>query len=137
MFRWEPINELERFSREFDNLFTGPSGTVHQFPAVNVWSLEDEAILTSEIPGIDPNSLDISVVGHRLTISGQRVPEQANENATYHRQERLHGQFSRSLELPFRVNAEKVDANYKKGVLTVRLPRAEEDKPKKIGIKAA
>jgi HSP20 family protein len=137
MYRWEPISELERLSRQFDNLFTGPSGTVHEFPAVNVWSQDDTAILTSEIPGIDPDSLDISVVGQRVTISGQRQPEAPKESATYHRRERLHGQFARTLELPFRVDAQKVEANYSKGVLTVKLPRAEEDKPRKIAIKAA
>jgi len=137
MYTWEPISELERFTREFDNLFTGPSGTVHEFPAINVWSLDDEATITSEIPGIDPNSLDISVVGQRLTISGQRSPDKAGENITYHRRERMHGQFSRTVELPFRVDSQKVEAKFNKGVLSIRLPRAEEDKPKKIGIKAA
>jgi len=136
MYTWEPISELERFTREFDNLFTGPSGAVHEYPAINVWSLEDEAIVTSEIPGIDPNSLDISVVGQRVTISGQRVPEPASENMSYHRRERLHGQFSRTLDLPFRADAQKVEAKYNKGVVTVRLPRAEEDKPRKIAVKA-
>lgn len=137
MYRWEPMSELERFTREFDKLFTGPSGAVHEFPAINVWSLEDQALITSEIPGIDPNSIDISVVGQRVTISGQRVPEPAGDNMTYHRRERLHGQFSRTLELPFRADAQKVDAKYNKGVLTVRVPRAEEDKPKKITVKVA
>lgn len=137
MFRWEPMSELERFTREFDDLFTGPSGTVHEFPAINVWSLENEAVLTSEIPGIDSSSLDISVEGQRVTISGQRMLEPASENATYLRRERMSGAFSRVVELPFRVDAQKVEASYSKGVLTVKLPRAEEDKLKKIAIKAA
>lgn len=137
MYRWEPLSELERFTREFDSLFTGPSGAVHQYPAINVWSGEDEATITSEIPGIDPNTLDISVVGQRVTLTGQRVPESAGKNATYHRRERLHGQFARTLDLPFRVDASKVEARYNKGILTVRLPRAEADKPRKIEVKAA
>ena len=136
MARWDPIRELARFQREFDGLYTGPSGAVHQFPAVNVWVNESEAYLTAELPGIDPANLDINVEGETVTLSGRRMPE-ANGGTEYHRRERLHGEFNRQVLMPFRIDAQHVNAQLTKGVLTVKLPRAEEDKPKKIAIKAA
>ena len=137
MVRWDPISELARFQCDFDGLFTGPSGTVHQFPAVNAWVNENEAYLTAELPGVDPNELEINVEGETVTLSGKRLPFDLGENAEYRRRERLYGEFNRTLQLPFRVDANGVEAKLNRGVLTVKLPRAEEDKPKKIAIKAA
>jgi HSP20 family protein len=137
MVRWDPISELARFQRDFGNLFTGPSGTVHQFPAVNVWVNENEAYLTAELPGVDSNDLDVNVEGETVTLSGKRLPADGGETMEYHRRERLYGEFSRTLQLPFRVDSNGVDAKLNRGVLTVKLPRAEEDKPKKITVKAA
>ena len=137
MIRWDPIQELERFQHELDNLFTGPSGTVHQYPAVNVWANDNEAYLTAELPGLDAADIDISVIGEKVTLSGKREAGEASENEKLHRRERLFGSFSRTLQMPFRVDAGQVSADLNKGVLTVKLPRAEEDKPKKITIKAA
>jgi HSP20 family protein len=135
--RFDPISELERFQQEVDDLFTGPSGAVHQYPAINVWSNDNEAYLTAELPGVESNDLEISVLGQKLTLSGQRKPVELDSKPEWHRGERLHGKFTRTLQLPFRVDAQKVDAHMAKGVLTVKLPRAEEDKPKKISIQAA
>ena len=139
MLRFNPVamGDLALMQREFDNLFTGANGRVHRLPAVNVWSNENEAHLTAELPGVDPNDLTISVEGDRVTLSGQRSRVDAGESGEFHRRERQQGEFSRTLQLPFRVDAQKVDATMNKGVLTVKLPRAEEDKPKKIVIKVA
>lgn len=133
---FDPISELQRFSQEVDNLFTGPSGAVHQYPAINVWSNDDEAYLTAELPGVDAADLELSVVGRKLTLSGVRKPFEQEAKPEFHRRERLAGKFTRTLQLPFRVDAQKVDAHMSKGVLTVKLPRADEDKPKKISIQA-
>ena len=137
MVTWHPMRELERFQHELDNLFTGPSGTVHQYPSVNVWATESEAYLTAELPGMEASDLEISVLGQKVTISGKRQPRETNENERLHRRERLSGTFTRTLQLPFRADAEKVSAHLDKGVLTVTLPRAENDKPKKIAITIA
>jgi HSP20 family protein len=137
MVRWDPISELARFQRDFEGLFTGPSGTVHQFPAVNAWVNENEAYLTAELPGVDPQELEINVEGETVTLSGKRPSPDLGESAEFHRHERLYGEFSRTLQLPFRVDANGVDAKLNRGMLTVKLPRAEVDKPKKITIKAA
>lgn len=132
-----PWLEMERLQREMDRLFSGASLPFAQnFPALNLWSSENDVIVTAELPGIDPDSLDISVLDDTLTLSGVRTPEQLKEGESYHRQERGHGHFSRTVTLPFKVNADNVEAVYERGVLHVTLPRAEEDKPKKIKVKS-
>lgn len=135
--RWDPVRELRRFQRNVDEVFSGVSGAIHQFPPVNVWTSENDAILTAELPGVDPKDLDISVQGETITLRGQRQTEKLNEHDVYHRRERILGQFSRSLTLPFRVDGDKVNATMENGVLTITLPRAEADKPKKVTIKAS
>jgi HSP20 family protein len=103
---------------------------------MNVWTDEDSAVVTAELPGVILEDLDISVEDNTLTLRGTRQPEEV-EGATYHRRERRHGKFARTFQFPFRVDAEKVDATFKSGVLSIVLPRAEEDKPRKITVKAA
>ena len=125
--------------REMNRLIggsTGAGGMGVGYPAINVWANEDGALVTAEVPGIDPDVLDISVVGDSLTISGKREPDALEEGAAYHRQERNHGAFARTFQLPFQVAADQVDAVYEKGVLNITLPRAAEDKPRKITVKA-
>lgn len=129
------LPEVQRLQRDMNRLFLGMPRTIAQeYPAINVWSGKDDYVLTAELPGIDPAQLDISVVGDRLTFSGSRVVEPLQEGETYHRQEREGGRFSRTLQLPFQIEANKVTAKYEKGILTLTLPRAEAEKPRKIAI---
>ncbi|MBM4315661.1 MAG: Hsp20/alpha crystallin family protein, partial [Deltaproteobacteria bacterium] len=100
------------------------------------WVGEGDVIVTAELPGMDTGNTDISVVGDTLTISGSRKAEPLKEGESYHRQERSHGQFKRTLQLPFRVEADKVEAKYEKGILRLTLPRAEADKPRKISVRS-
>jgi HSP20 family protein len=105
------------------------------YPAVNVWTQADAALVTAELPGVDPESIDISVQDDTLTVRGTRErPEM--EDVTYHRQERRFGAFARTIQVPFRVQGDEVNAIFEKGVLRISLPRAEEDKPKRITVKA-
>lgn len=127
--------EFDRMSRLFSE-FGSPFARTTEFPAVNVWSDGNEAVVTAELPGIDPSAADISVVGRTLTIKGSRRPEDAGNDGSYHRQERWSGSFSRTIELPFQIDQQKVDARFTKGILEIKLPRAEADKPKKITIAA-
>ena len=90
---------------------------------------------TAELPGFDPEGLDISVVNDTLTLSGNRCADDV-EGATYHRRERRCGKFTRSFQLPFLVEGTDVEATFEQGVLKIELPRAEADKPKKIAVKA-
>jgi len=117
-------------------LFTAPRQQAAEFPLVNIWANADEAILTTETPGMDPSSLEISVAGKTVTLRGRRAPDELKDGSTYHRQERWQGQFSKAIELPFNLDADHVEATFKKGVLKVTLPKAATDKPKTIQIKS-
>lgn len=133
--------EMERLRREMNRLFgewptTARWGNVPSYPAMNVWTDEDSAVVTAELPGVILENIDISVEDDTLTLRGNRQPDEEEEGATFHRRERRHGAFLRTLRLPFRVDAGKVDAVFKNGVLSVVLPRAEEDKPQKIAVRA-
>lgn len=131
-----PIPEIQNLRREMNRVFSGISQEVSQdFPAVNVWVGEHDAIVNAEIPGVEIEKIDISVIADSLTISGSREPATLGEGESYYRQERDFGRFTRTLRLPFNVEADKVDARYENGVLFITLPRAEADKPKKVAIK--
>ena len=130
---WDPLREFDRMQRTLSRWST-PS-TI-EFPAVNVWGSGDTALVTSEIPGLDPDALDISVVGKSLTLRGSRFAEELKEGESYHRRERWHGQFTKAVELPFTVEAGKVEAKFAKGILNITLPRAEAEKPRKISVKS-
>lgn len=133
----DPSTEMQRLQREMNRLFSGTSELyAHDFPPVNVWRGEEGAIVTAEAPGIDPDKVEIAVVGDSLTLSGVREPDVLKEGESYHRQERSQGRFTRTLQLPFHVETGKVEAKYDKGVLRITLPRAEADKPRKIKIKS-
>jgi len=131
------LSEMQHLHNEMSRLFSSVAPqTVHEYPLVNVWSGENDAIVTAEMPGVDPTILDISVIGDTLAISGKNEPEDTNGGGIYHRQERNYGYFKRILQLPFHVDAEKVEARYEKGILQIKLPRAEDDKPRKVMIHA-
>lgn len=126
---FDRLRELETMRRAFSG-FSLPS-TV-EFPAMNMWMMEDNALVTTEVPGIDPDSLEISVVRDSLTLRGSRGVEEGKEGESYHRRERWSGRFTKTLELPFPVDSARVEARFSKGVLYISLPRAESDKPRKI-----
>ncbi|MCE5281037.1 MAG: Hsp20/alpha crystallin family protein [Deltaproteobacteria bacterium] len=131
----DPLREMQRLQREMNRVFTGLEQPLSQeVPLVNAWVGEGDVVVTAELPGVDPAKVDISVVGNTLTISGTRDADPLKEGESYHRQERHYGRFSRSLQLPFHVEAGKVEARYERGVLRITLPRAEADKPRKIAV---
>ena len=134
LFR-SPFDEFDRFNRLFGNAPMARNWS--QYPPVNVWIGEDEAVLTAEIPGIDPQKLDISVKNASITIRGSRDNDKGtkgNEEQQYLRRERATGNFVRTFTLPFEVNADKVQAEYRRGILELTLPRSEQEKPKKIEV---
>jgi len=136
--RWNPWLEMERFEREASGLLSGLGRSrTAGFPPINVLTSENEVIVTSEMPGVDPADVDLSVNGDILTIKGTRKPQELSEGQKWHRRERGQGNFYRTVQLPFNVESSKVNADYAKGVLTVKLPRAEADKPRKITVKTA
>ena len=130
--------EMDRLQREMNRIMERPGdGLRGEFPPLNIWANEENAMITAEVPGINIDELDISVVGDSLTLSGSRALEaDGDEEHTYHRRERWQGNFSRTIQLPFRINVENVDATFENGILRVVLPRAEADKPQRISISA-
>ncbi|MEX2113038.1 MAG: Hsp20/alpha crystallin family protein [Pirellulales bacterium] len=105
------------------------------FPALNVWEFGDHLYAEAELPGMSSDDIDVSVVGGDLTIRGHRG-EQLEDGSSYHRRERGTGEFTRVLRLPIEVDADRVEASLKDGVLLVKLPKAESAKPKKIKVAA-
>lgn len=133
-------SEMDRLQREMNRLFEPFSSSTGRgptsYPAVNIWSGDDDVLLTAELPGIDPESLEVTVKNDTVTIRGERTLDELKEGETYLRQERGAGRFVRSFSLPFHVDDTKVSAAYQKGILQLTLPRREEDKPKKITVNA-
>jgi len=127
-------NEMNRL---FDAYYPARLRTAPGYPAMNVWASDDGLSITAEVPGVSTEDINISVVGETLTLTGVRKPDKLDEGSRYHRQERGYGEFTRSIQLPFPVDVGNVEATFKNGVLSVSLPRAEEDKPKKIAVKSA
>lgn len=137
-----PWQDMVRLRREMNRLFSDMPTSYGTrvspgYPSMNVWANEEGLVVTAELPGIEPETLDISVVNNTLTLKGNRAPEKLEEGEVYHRREREYGSFTRSFQLPFGVEAGAVEAVYEKGVLQITLPRAEADKPRKITVKAA
>jgi HSP20 family protein len=144
--RWQPLNELRsemgRLRDEMDRLF-GRWGTGHRFlsspttfPPMNLWEDDDKLYVEAELPGLEMKDLEIYVnAGNQLTVKGERQ-EPKFESGAWHRRERGCGSFARTLELPTHVDAEKVEAEFKNGVLTVTLPKAAESRPRRIEVRA-
>jgi len=131
---WSPWREMERLQQDVNRLLSRESAPT--FPAVNIWASDQDVIVTAEVPGVDPANLDITVAENILRLTGSRKPEELKPGEVSHRRERASGEFTRSLRLPYAVDSGKVEASCEKGILKVRLPRAEEDKPRKIAIKS-
>jgi HSP20 family protein len=105
-------------------------------PAFDVSETENEIVVKAELPGMDVKDIDIALTDGLLTIKGERKMEKEDKEENYHRIERQFGSFSRSLNLGTKVRADGIEAGYKDGILTVTLPKAEENKPKKIEVKS-
>ena len=140
--RYDPFREMlavrNTMERLLDSAVTG-SSTVQAATlglALDVAERENEYVVKASLPGVDLNDLEITYTNNTLTIKGEVREEQELEEATYHLRERSYGSFARSITLPAGVESDKIEANYEAGVLTLRLPKAEEIKPKKIAIKA-
>jgi len=121
-----------------DQIFSGLSRVHTQnSPPLNLYYNDSTMVLTSEIPGVDPEKIDLSVKGDTLILEGERSPTELKNGETWHRRERGYGKIYRKVRLPYVVESNQVKARYEKGVLKVTLPRAEADKPRKIGVKTA
>ncbi|HZV83205.1 MAG TPA: Hsp20/alpha crystallin family protein [Geobacteraceae bacterium] len=145
MANWDVFKELDNLRREIDEAFRGagigrPYGTSflspvsRRFPLVNFSEDEGHIYVEALVPGVSPGDTDLSVLRNTLTISGERKPFVEEKGQIVHRSELGSGRFSRTLELPTDIDPDKVSAEYRDGILTITLSKAEHAKPKKIAI---
>ena len=143
--RWDPFRDLvtiqDELNRLFGRTFTGgeqlrPGASGSWMPAMDVYETEDEIVATLELPGIDPDDVEVSVEDSTLSISGKREFTSEVKEENFHRVERRYGSFARAVTLPQTADTEKVKASFDRGVLTVEIPKVEKAKPRKIEVKA-
>lgn len=128
-------NDMWRLNRQMDHFLGGTRGPIQrEYPLLDAWSGDNGMILVANLPGIDQATLDITIDGRTLTLSGDRPADEQPADAIVYRQERLSGHFSRSVDLPFDVDIDAVNASYDAGVLEIELPRVPEEKPRKISV---
>jgi HSP20 family protein len=107
------------------------------YPPVNVFDQGDAFIVKAEVPGVDPDKIQIEVEDDTLTIRGERAFSEPNRDAAFHRRERSQGQFRRVVRMPGRLAADEAKAQYRDGVLTVTIPKAREARPRRVQVQAA
>jgi len=140
--RWEPLREFSTLQDRMNRLFRETQGngqdeslTSSSFaPAVDVYEDEHNVALKIEVPGIDEKDIDVRIENNTLTVHGDRKIEKEEKEENYRRVERQYGSFTRTFNLPPTVDAEKVQADYDKGVLKITLPKKAEAKPKQIKV---
>lgn len=147
---WEvPFVSLQReMNRLFDSFFGGLSpspwaslerGSAESFnPRIDVSETDKEIKISAELPGMDENDIDVSLTKDTLTIKGEKKEEKEDKGKDYYRMERSYGSFARTIPLPVEVNTDKVEATFKKGILSVMIPKTATaiEKTKKVPIKS-
>jgi HSP20 family protein len=146
IIRWTPLRHVMSFRDEMDKMLSdlygrmSPSGEYYEgewFPAMDIKENKDDVVACLELPGIDKDQIKVSVQNDMLIISGEKKQESVEDGENLHRVERTYGYFKRTVGLPAEVDAAKVKATYKDGILKVTLPKREEKKPKEITVQVA
>jgi HSP20 family protein len=127
-------NRLSQIRNEMDQIFEDGPSPEAPYPSLNVWEDEASYHAEAELPGFRLEDIEVTVRGNGISLSGERKPEE-KEGMTWHRRERGFGRFHRALEFPLPVEADKVQASLKNGILTVTLPKAEAARPRKIQVR--
>lgn len=140
--RWDPFQEMLNIRNTVDRLMDSNLGSLAPLSQMSNWGLaldvienDNEFLVKASIAGINPDDLEITFTENLLTIKGEVKSEEEVNEARYHLRERRYGSFSRSISLGSRINADKIEAQYENGVLTLHLPKTEEVKPKRIAIR--
>ena len=137
-FGFDPFLEMRRMQSEMSRLLSGPgAATAQEFPPMNLWLGENSVVVTAEVPGASADDVDITVREDTLTLQGKREPKIDGDKTIWHRRERAYGGFSRTVQLPFRVDPDQAQARFVNGLLEIELQRPEADRPKKIQINAS
>ncbi len=135
---WDPFAEMRRLQADMNRLFDGTTTTPHRvYPPVNLWLGDNSVVVTAELPGLSGDDIQLTVESETLTIEGERRLAGNDNQIAWHRRERATGSFARTVQLPFRVDADRVKAHFANGVLEVEMQRPEEDRPRKIAVNAA
>ncbi len=144
LVRWEPFRELAALQTEMGRWMNQVAGGVASptgngqsstwLPAVDVWETDTELVLSFDLPGIEEDKIAVELDDNVLTVTGERERTQEHTNDRFYRFERRFGQFSRSVTLPAGIKEDDIEANYRDGVLEIRVPKPEEQKPKRIQI---
>ena len=136
-----PFADFDSLRREMLRVFDAVAGndslrdySAGVFPPLNVTQDDNNFYIRTEVPGVKAADLSISALRNRVTITGKREIPKENDKVSYHRRERAEGEFSRTATLPAEVVADKVEARYADGVLTLTLPKAEAAKPRQIAV---
>lgn len=138
---FNPIEDLLQLQRELEQVLRNPlfdlgPSAPGVFPPVNVFADGEALVVRAEVPGVDPSDLHVQIERGTLTISGERKPPQEAEKGSYHRRERAYGRFSRALRVPDDLDPDRATAVLNHGILTVRIPKREEAKPRTIQVQA-
>ena len=144
LIKWEPFSDLVSLRDAMDRLFEESFVRVPRFPtvfraeglAIDMCETADSLVVKTSVPGVKPEDIEITISGSVLTIKGKTKIEEKVETENYVRQERRYGSFHRSVALPESVVADKAEAVYEHGILTLTIPKSEEAKPKTIRVEA-
>lgn len=131
---FDPFTQFREMEERFRDFFPSVEGGATA-PRANVWVGKDAAMIAVELPGVGAENIDVRVEGRTVTIAAEGRERPLAEGESLGRSERRRGSFNRTFELPFGLDEAKVGAEYKAGLLTVTLPRAESEKPRKIAIR--
>ena len=143
LVRWDPFQEFVAMSNRLNRTVNDPytPRTEDSFgawaPPVDIFERQDHLVIRAEVPGVQMEDMDVRIENGVLTLHGERKQDTDLKEENAHRLERVYGAFTRSFSLPTTVDAAKVSATYKDGVLEVTVPKAENAKPKQVEIKAA
>ena len=152
LIRWTPARDLQTFpsdvmnmqreiNRMFDSFFRGGAADDDAFitsdwiPAVDIAEHDNEYLVKLELPGVSKDDVKITMQNNILSVRGEKKNEKDSKGSNYHRVERSYGAFQRTFALPSTVKADRIDASYSDGILTIVLPKAEEARAKQIDVK--
>jgi HSP20 family protein len=138
--RWEPLRELTALQNEMSRLVGSAFGEGNGqqrawVPAVDVWETDEEVVYAFDVPGIPEDKISIEFEDNSLTVSGERERTKEISDERFYRFERRFGSFSRTIGLPQNVSEDQIRADYKEGVLEVRVAKPETPKPRRIQIR--
>jgi HSP20 family protein len=132
---------FEQLQQELERMLDTALGSVGRspgvYPSVNVFDHGDEFIVKAEVPGVDPDKVQLEVEEDTLVVRGERSLSEPSRDAAYHRRERGEGRFRRVVRMPGRLAADEAKAQYRDGVLTITIPKARETRPRRVEIQAS